>query len=149
MFDWNEEKILEIQPKILPVSGVDFTMFSIKFLMDEYKEASQASVSSNHKRQLEEEIVNTRFAGKEEERKKNLAIVQLQPFPGKTEDDLLTLQNLSCVEDWMVCKSLFIDEFVQKAIEGNEKFLEMPHKEQREIIDEMAKSAEVPIIEAE
>jgi len=147
LFDWNEEKIKEIQPEILSISGVDFTVFSLKFLTDEYKAASQAPVSSNYRRQLEEEIVNTRFAGKEEERKKNLVIVQLQPFPGKTEDDLLILQNISCVEDWMVCKSLFIDEFVQRAIEENEKFLEMSHKEQREIVNEMAKSAEVPIIE--
>ena len=146
MFDWNEEKILEIQPEILSISGVDFTVFSLEFLTNEYKDAAQTSVSSNYRRKLEEEIVNTRFSGNEEERKKNLAIVKLQLFPGKTEDDLLTLQNLSCVEDWMVCKSLFIDEFVQKAIEENKGFLEMTHKEQREIVDEMAKSAEIPII---
>jgi len=143
--NWNEKEILKVQPLIEPMKDADFSVLSLQYLTEEFKAASGGSgtqggskVSSNYLRELEVEIVNARFSGNEFERKKNLVIVRLQPFPGRNDDNRLTLQSLPGVKEWQIHKSIFIDELVQRAIEENEDFLEMELKEQREIVDKLA-----------
>lgn len=130
--------ITKIQPSI---SGPkDFNVLSLGDLQTEYKDASNANVSANYLQHIEGEIVQSKFANNEDQRKKNTAIIKLQPFPGKSVDQLLTMQNLGQPE-WKIYKSLSIIELVDMAIEDNDNFLDETLKEQRIIIDQMAKDA--------
>ena len=130
--------ITKIQPDIS--SPKDFNILSLDQLTTEYKDASNANVSSNYLQHIESEIVQSKFANNEDQRKKNEAILKLQPFPGKSVDQLLTLQNLGQPE-WKIYKSIAIIELVDMAIEDHENFLDETLKGQRLIIDKMAKDA--------
>ena len=57
---------------------------------------------------------------------------------GKSIDDLLTIKNLG-EPGWKIYKAINLPELVNKAIEDNDGFLELTLKEQRVIIDSLAK----------
>jgi hypothetical protein len=118
----------------------DFNVMSLDSLTAEYKDASNANVSANYLQHIEGEIVQSKFANNETDRKKNETIIKLQPFPGKSVDQLLTLQNLGQPE-WKIYKSIAIIELVDMAIEDKSDFLDLDLKDKREIIDQMAKDA--------
>ena len=127
-----------VLPEIVPPKN--FSVLSLEYLTNEYKAAVTANTSQSYQRQLEAEIVNKKFITKEDLRKKHLAIINLQPFPGKTVDNLLSLSNLTGgAEDWEIYKSTHIEELVDKAIVDDQGFLDKELHEQREVIDEMAK----------
>lgn len=132
------DRVVDILPEIS--APKDFNILNLNQLSTEYKDASNANVSAAYLQHIEGEIVQSKFANNEEARKKNEAIIKLQPFPGNSVDDMLTLQNLGQPE-WKVYKAISIIELVEMAIEDNKDFLEKSLKEQREIIDEMAKEA--------
>ena len=89
---------------------------------------------------IEGEIVQSKFANNEIDRQKNETIIKLQPYPGKSIDQLLTLQNLGQPE-WKIYKSIAIIELVDMAIEDKADFLDLDLKAKREIIDQMSKDA--------
>ena len=129
-------KIEEIVPSISQPK--DFNVISLDRLTEEYKDASNANVSANYLQHIEGEIVQSKFANNDEGRKKNETIIKLQPFPGKSVDQLLTLQNLGQPE-WKIYKSVAIIELVDMAIEERSDFLDLDLKQKREIINQMAK----------
>jgi hypothetical protein len=129
-------KIEEIVPSISQPK--DFNVISLDRLTEEYKDASNANVSANYLQHIEGEIVQSKFANNEDGRKKNETIIKLQPFPGKSVDQLLTLQNLGQPE-WKIYKSIAIIELVDMAIEDKADFLDLDLKQKREIINQMAK----------
>ena len=137
-YDWNETKIKDIQPEI--VAPKEFNVVSLDFLLEEYKTASTANVSDNYLIQIEKDIINKKFAAKEETRKRNIAIAELQPFPGRSDQDLLTLLNIG-TEEWEIYKSTHIIELVDQAIADNVDFLNLSVVEQKAIIDELAQQA--------
>jgi hypothetical protein len=144
----NPAEIAKLQPVIHAMKEMDFTVLSLKYLTDEYKDASTSKVSSNYLRQLEEDIMNTRFADKEQERVRNLLIVRLQPFPGVGTDGLSKIAALPGHQAWEIYKSSHTEELVQKAIEAHPDFLKKDFGEQRDIIDAMAQEI-VPIVDME
>ena len=107
-------------------------------LTSEYKDASNANVSANYLNHLESEIVNKKFVNNEDERKKNLAIISLNPYPGTSTDSLLTFQSLG-QPGWKVHKSINIISIVAKAIADNGGFLELNFQEQEKITDDISK----------
>ena len=131
-------KIEEIVPSI--TQPKDFNVISLDRLTAEYKDASNANVSANYLQHIEGEIVQSKFANNEDGRKKNETIIKLQPFPGKSVDQLLTLQNLGQPE-WKIYKSIAIIELVDMAVEEKSDFLDLDLKDKRDIIDQMAKDA--------
>jgi hypothetical protein len=88
-------------------------------------------VSSNLLKQIETEIVNTRFSGDEFNRKRNLAIIELDPLYSKSADELMTLRANGVVkrEDWQI--HAYMDLIIDTMIEEDEKFLDLKRKDQR------------------
>lgn len=118
----------------------DFNILSLDQLSAEYTSATNANVSDGYVKHLEKELVQTKFANNDEARKLNTALIDLNPYPGKSVDDLLTLRNLG-EQEWTIFKFNHLIELVDIAIENDKDFLDKPRKEQREAIDELAKDA--------
>lgn len=119
----------------------EFSVLSINELMVEYKEATNKSsgnsASSTYIRQLEKEMMNIKFSNNEEKRLRNIAIIELNPFPSRTADDLLTSASQGAVkkEDWI--KSNYIEILVDTAIKENEGFLELDIVDKNKVLDEI------------
>jgi hypothetical protein len=141
---WRYNEVSDITSILPEISQPkDFNILTLNQLTSEYKDASNANVSANYLQHIEQELVESKFANNAKARMKNHAIIELQPYPGKSVDQLLTLKSMGEPE-WKIYKSINIIELVSKAIEDNEGFLELSTKEQREIIDEMAKTDTEP-----
>lgn len=132
------ENIARILPEISQPK--DFNILGLEQLTTEYKEATQARVSDGYLMHIEKELTQRKFANNDRARKLNEALINLNPYPGKSVDDLLTLKNLG-EEEWMIYKHIHLIELVHKAIEADETFLDRPLIEQREVIDTLAKAA--------
>ena len=121
------------KPKELNILGLDH-------LMMELKEATNSNVSSNYLRNIEIELINTRFANNEAERKKNKAIVNLKSFPNRTVDDLMGALAAGAIQKKDFIRNENIDELVNLAIIDDEEFLDLPMNDQidklNQIIDE-------------
>lgn len=128
--------------KILPVINQpkEFNILGLEQLSTEYKDATNAKVSDGYLMHIEKELVQSKFANNDEARKLNDALINLNPYPGKSVDDLLTLQNLS-EKEWTIYKSIHLIELVNDAIDNDKSFLDKPLKAQRESIDILAKDA--------
>lgn len=119
----------------------DFNILSLDRLTEEYKDASNANVSNSYLRHIENEIIQSKFANNEFSRKKNKAIVNLQPYPAKSPDDLLTLKALG-EPQWRINQSINIIQIVEAIIDRDEGFLDLSLTEQRKIVDAEAKKTE-------
>lgn len=127
---------------IIPVINQpkDFNILGLKELSTEYKDATNAKVSDGYLQHIELELVQSKFANNDESRKLNDALIKLNPYPGKSVDDMLTLQNLG-EQEWTIYKAIHLIELVNDAIDEDKTFLDKPLKAQREVIDKLAKDA--------
>ena len=132
--------------KVIPeiTKPKDFNVLTLSQLSEEYKNASQSNVSDDYLRHLETELVAAKFINDGEKKGRELAVISLQPFPGKGPDELLTIQNLPSVQEWQIYKQLNIGDLVDTAIMEQKDFLSLSRLEQKAIIDEMAKKAVEP-----
>lgn len=131
----------------------DFNILGLEQLSQEYKEATVANVSDGYLMHIEKELVQSKFANNDNARKLNDTLINLNPYPGKSVDDLLTLQNLG-EEAWSIYKFIHLIELVNEAVDAKKDFLDISLLKQREIIDVLAKESvgftEVtPLIEPE
>lgn len=112
-----------------------FEVIDVMLLQQEMKAASEANVSSNILKQIEKEIVNTKYSGDEFERKKNNAIIELDPLYSKGPDELMTLMasNVIKKEDWAVHE--YIDLAIDTLTENDEAFLDLSRRQQRELVN--------------
>ena len=117
----------------------NFNVISLDSLQSEYVAASQANVSSSYLMHIEKEIVDSKFANNEDARLRNRAVINLNPYPSKSTDDILTYKNLG-EKDWSIYKFIHLTELVDQAIENDDEFLDMSLGEQRKVIDAMAKT---------
>jgi hypothetical protein len=131
-------KVSDLLPSISQPK--DFNILSLEQLATEYKDASNAKVSDGYLQHIELEIVQSKFANNEDARKLNEALIMLNPYPGKSVDEMLTLRNLG-EKEWSIYKGIHLIELVNIAVEDDKKFLDKSLKDQRDIIDEMAKKA--------
>jgi hypothetical protein len=133
-------KISDLLPSISQPK--DFNILSLEQLATEYKDASNSNVSEGYKQHVELEIAQSKFANNEDARKLNEALIKLNPFPGKNTDDLLTLSNLpGGATDWEIYKTTHLIELVNIAVDDDKEFLNKSLKDQRDIINQMAKEA--------
>lgn len=116
----------------------NFNVLTIDRLTQEYTAATNANVSSPYLMHLENEIVDAKFANNEDARKRNKAIINLNPYAGKSTDDVLTFKSMG-EKDWVIYKFIHLTELVDIAIEETEDFLDMPITEKRAVINELAK----------
>ncbi|MFY0654981.1 MAG: hypothetical protein JXQ96_23320 [Cyclobacteriaceae bacterium] len=116
----------------------DFNVLNLNQLTEEYKNASNSGVSNSYLMNVEKELVESKFSNNDLSRRKNTALIDLNPYPNRSDDDLLTLQNLG-EPSWMIYKAIHLIELVEMAIEDDSEFLNLTLKEQREKIDNLSK----------
>lgn len=139
--EWRYKNVLEPKTLIEYLPEIhaprDFSILSLNELMEEYKQARGAKVSAFYTRTLEEEIVNSKFSNNEEKRKEQLAIIRLNPFPGKSEDDLLTALSQGTIKktDWI--KTNYIELLVKQAMIEKDDFLDMNLIEKNQFLNEI------------
>jgi hypothetical protein len=125
------------KPKELSVVGVNFLMEELKAALGGGTSGSRPSVSNNYIRQIESEIINNRFANNEQARKKNLAIIQLKPFPNKSAEDVSLGVVGGTIRKIDAIRNDNIDDLVTLSIDKDENFLELSTVEQIEAIDKI------------
>jgi hypothetical protein len=118
----------------------DFNILGLSQLSQEYKDATASNVSDGYLMHIEKELVQSKFANDDKSRKLNNALINLNPYPGKSIDDVLTLQNLG-EESWTIYKFIHLIELVREAVETQKEFLDLPTLKQKEIIDNAAREA--------
>lgn len=125
----SDQQIVESFPTIK--KPVKFEVIDIMSLQAELKTASESNVSANLLKRIEQEIVNSKYSGDEFERKKNNAIIELDPYYSKGADELMTLKASGVIrtEHWKLHEH--IDTAIDELIEEDETFLDLPKKEQR------------------
>jgi hypothetical protein len=129
-----EDQILENFPTISKPKS--FEVLDVNMLQMEMKTASEANVSSNILKHIEGEIVNTKYSGDEFQRKKNNAIIDLDPLYSKGPDELMTLLANGVIkkEDWILHE--YIDLAIDTALSDNELFLDLKKKDQRALLNQ-------------
>ena len=127
-----EDQILENFPTISKPKS--FEVLDVNMLQMEMKTASEANVSSNILKQIEGEIINTKYSSDEFERKKNNAIIDLDPLYSKGADELMTLLANGVIrkEDWVLHE--YIDLAIDTLTEGSDQFLDLDKTKQRQLV---------------
>jgi hypothetical protein len=125
----------------------EFDVLSMNMLMEELKQAGTSNVSVSYYRNIEAELINNKFSNNENERKKNMAIIKLKPFPNKTVDQLLTARAGNAITQIDFIRNENIDDLVTIAMEENDGFLDLPFMDQLEIINQIIvdKYIQVPL----
>jgi len=138
---WRYGLVADVE-KILPEISQpkDFNILGLDQLSQEYKDATVANVSDGYLMHIEKELVQSKFANNDQARKLNDTLINLNPYPGKSVDDLLTLQNLG-EESWSIYKFIHLIELVTKAVAESKDFLDISVLKQKEIVDTLAKEA--------
>lgn len=138
---WRYREVLTPQQLMDYISGItlskpaDFNVLGTNILMEEYEAATNANVSDQYLKQLEAELVNTRFANNEEAKKKNLTIIQLKPFPSKTDDEVALGVANGTIKKETAIRNTNIGDLVNTAIEENPMFLDLEFKEKLDIVN--------------
>jgi len=128
-------KINEYLEEGLKISkSKEFNVLSVASLMSEYGEAKTSGANANHLKNIELDIVNTKFSNNEDERKKNVAIVMLKPFPDKTIDDLMTASAIGAVRKKDIILNSNLELLVDLAIAQDDDFLELERKDQLDVL---------------
>lgn len=128
------ERINEYLAEIKISKPVEFNVLTVDNLVEEYNKAKTAGANGNYLKKIEADIVNIKYARNEKERLKNLAIVNLKPFPDKTIDDLLTARGIQAVRERDVILNENIDMLVDIAVDENEDFLDLTQSEQKAVL---------------
>ena len=115
----------------------NFNVLDLDFLVGELEKSKTAGLNSNLVKQIEEEIINVRFSDNEDRLKKNLAILNLNPFPDKDINDLMSLLAQDMILEKDFKRSQNIDELVEIAIEQDARFLDKKKTEQIAVLDEI------------
>lgn len=130
------ETVLEDYINAITISKPkEFNVVGMDMLVDELKQAGTSNVSSNYYKHIEMELVNNKFSNNEEERKKNLAIIKLKPFPNKTIDQLLSANAMNAIKKKDLIRNENIDDLVDIALNEDKNFLELPFLKQLEKIN--------------
>lgn len=126
----SDQQIFDSYPTIK--KPTKFEVIDVMTLQDELKIASEANVSANILKKIEQEIVNTKYSGDEFERKLNNAIIELDPLYSMGADELMTLKanGIISADDWKL--HTYIDEAIAVLVEEDETFLDLGKKEQRD-----------------
>lgn len=117
----------------------EFNVLSTEMLVQELQSAT--NVSSNYYKHIETELINNKFSNNESERKKNLAIVKLKPFPNKTIDQLMSARAINAIKEIDVIRNENIDELVDVAMAENSGFLDLDFVKQLEVINAIIKKS--------
>jgi len=115
----------------------EFSVLGVSFIMEELKAASGQNVSVSYLKQLETELVNTKFANNEWDRKFNIAVIELKPFPNRTPEQLRTLVETGAIRKIDFIRNENVDDLVTMAVTEDEKFLDFTFEKQLEVIERL------------
>lgn len=118
---------------------IEYNVLTLSMLTDELKEASATNTSGNYYRQIERDMINIKFSNNEQERLKNLAIVNLKPFPNKSIDQLMSANAMGAISKRDIIRNENIEDIVERATIEDKEFITLNYEEQLnkvyEIID--------------
>lgn len=131
------EDIVEMIPDVhVPEK---FDILSSQHSLDELTSAKTAKINPVLQGAMEELFANARFNTDPSVRDKLVLILKLDPLPNITEDDKMSrLSNKGITLETYVISSN-IQEFVQRAIEEDQKFVDLELEKQREVLKKYAK----------
>lgn len=129
----SKEEIKEYLSDVVISKSKEFNIITVSSLVEELGQAQESGATSLFKN-IERQIVNTRFANNEKERVKNLAIINLKPFPGVSEDDLLTRSARGSVREKDLILNDNLEWLVDMAVEIDEDFLAQSKSEQLNVL---------------
>ena len=109
---------------------IEYNVLTLDMLINELKEAGNSNTSSNYYRQIERDMINIKFSNNEKERLKNLAIVNLKPFPNKSIDQLMAANSMGAIKQRDIIRNENIDDLVEMAIQENKEFITLPYEKQ-------------------
>lgn len=115
-----------------------FDTLSIRELTDEVAKARLANVNPDYIKAIEKDAAGKRFSTNAKEKDKILAILDLNPFSNQTVDDKINMLLDSTVSKLDVVISNNISQFVERAIDEENNFLEMERGQQKEVLKKYA-----------
>jgi hypothetical protein len=136
-FPLNDKGLEKYLAEVSISKPVEFNVMTIDTIIEEINQASSSNVSTNYYRHLEQELINIKFSNNEYERKVNLAKLKLKPYPGKSQDALLSANAINAVTEIDLIRNENIDLLVDIAIAEDESFIDKSFMEQLVIINEM------------
>jgi hypothetical protein len=130
----------QLRQELLPEIAVPekYDLLSTRSSLDELKVARDSSVNSIIITQMELDIARKRFGSDEDVAEELVCILNLDPFPGKSMDEItagLTNGGITKSDFVIWCN---LNQFVKSAIAENEEFTDLPLIEQKAIISKMA-----------
>lgn len=144
----SKENIKKLLPSI-PVPE-RFDLLSDDMLLDNIKKAKDSEVDSIILSEMQTDYINKKFREMPYVRDKLIAVNDLNPFVGVTSEQLNELVLGGIISKKDAIKSIYINEFVDKAINTTKSFLELDFMKQVSIIDKFAeekmKSSNVAIM---
>lgn len=129
---YNEEMIKEMLPEI-PVPE-KFDMLSSRHLEEDVKAAKENKLNPVLLNAIEKDFARKKFNTDMEVSDELFLILELDPLPNVSEEDkMVRLTNGGITKETYILSSN-IHEFVQRAIQENEGFADLPITEQKRII---------------
>lgn len=141
--EWRYSSIIQNEKAIddmLPMIAIPerYDLLSEEMLLDNISKANQSDVDAVIISEMQIDYINKKFRENTDVRDKLIAINELNPFVGVTVDEIsnMLLSNIITKKD--AIKSIYINEFVDRAIATEKGFLEKPYEKKVEIINKMA-----------
>lgn len=112
-----------------------FDYVTLDGILTEAKEAKEAGVHPSIQRGINLQVAGTMFGNDSTEAKMVRAQIELDPYEGMSEDELLTLKTMNVIDSRAVYIHANIASLVSQAITERPDFLFLSLDDQREIID--------------
>ncbi len=133
----NEKQREEMLP-VIPVPE-KFDVVNTSMLLTEYQTAKTAGLNSIILAEMQKEISQKKFYANPDVADFVQLVMDLDPFPDKTIEDksLMEASKLATQEDIII--SVYISDFVKRAMEEDKAFAKKPIEKKREVIEKYAK----------
>ncbi|MEK0325722.1 MAG: hypothetical protein QQN63_08460, partial [Nitrosopumilus sp.] len=131
----NQEK----RNKLLPLIQVPehFDLLTENTLIDQIGKAKEAGIDATIIQEMQVDYVNKKFRDSPQIRKTLQISLDMNPFPTATPEELIEMEMNRDITKEDAVTSVYANYFVQKAVEKDVKFLDMPFEEQLKIIRDM------------
>lgn len=144
MIDWryielipNTDERKELRP-FIPVPE-KFDIISTNYLMEEVQKAKTSGLNPAIVNALEREIAVKKFYTDNQTKDIVLAILELDPLPGYSIEQKMSLKADMIISDLDYTISTYIQTFVRRAVREDEKFLTLDYEAKRKKLEEYAK----------
>lgn len=135
--------------EMLPMINVPekYDLIGSSKIIEEIKAAKDARLSPVLINEMERDVAKKKFYSMPEVEDRLQLVLDLDPLPNVSEDDKMSrLSNKGITQETYIISSN-IQEFVTRAIDENEKFVDLPLKEQKAIMMTYAKEIVQPPVQ--